>query len=171
MVKSYKACSCTQCVECCEHYPGWMTIAEAEAALAAGMAGRLMLDWFEPDSKLKNEERIYVLCPAGRGYEGRAAPSTDDLFSGGFLSAILGDSTPMPCTFLENGLCSIHESGFKPLMCRATMGCGEDDQTITKHAMVPEWDSARGKAVIAKWREIVNLPLRLIPIPPATANF
>jgi Fe-S-cluster containining protein len=113
-----------------------MTPDEAEKAIEQGFGARLMADWW-----VGKDENIFVLCPASLGYEGKDAPeiSLFNLFSG------LGQ-----CTFLKDNLCEIHDSGFKPLLCRETLCCGE--HYPSKEQVVPLWNTDRGRALVERWR-------------------
>lgn len=120
-------CTCDKCISACKHYPGWMTVEEAKAAIAAGFADRLMLDYWAAD------ENVYVLCPTIQGVEGNVAPFWPD----------------GTCTFLANDRCSIHESGFKPMQCRTTMVC--NDSGADKQDFLQYWDTDEGRKLIADW--------------------
>lgn len=148
-----KACSCAKCVQACRRFPGWMTIAEAKAMIAAGMSDKLMLDWMEPDQeKLGTDHRIYVLCPASHGCQSDHAPLMDDFYpDGGWVMALFSpdDQKPMPCVLLVDGKCSIHDSGFKPRMCRELMQC--EDAGCDKYDMASEWNCEEGRSLIADW--------------------
>lgn len=106
-------CSCEKCANLCTWAPGWMWPDEARAAIAAGLSDRLMIDWLEPDHRIGNDRRVYVLCPATVGREGGVAE--EDLFT----ILICGKGV---CTFLKDGLCEIH-STVKPQQCRDAMAC------------------------------------------------
>jgi len=149
-----KDCTCSRCVERCRTYPGWMSVGEAEAAIAAGAGGRLMRDWLEPDRKVGNTERIYVLCPADVLREGKDAPDNAELSAGlTFLSMMMGDVNPMVCTYLTTeGRCEIHDSGFKPVMCRTSFGC-KPNIGQSKRDIAPEWNTPRGRALVARWEK------------------
>lgn len=71
---SVESCTCADCRRGCQRNPGWFTPEEARATIAAGYTSRLMRDWLEPNSRLGNDERIYVLAPASLGSEGEDAP-------------------------------------------------------------------------------------------------
>lgn len=152
-----QSCSCEKCIEACRRFPGWMTIAEAAAMIAAGMGDKLMLDWMEPSEKLGTTSRIYVLCPASKHHEGGLAPGMDEFYpdnNGSFLETLLITTfnippVAMPCTLLVDGKCSIHDTSFKPIMCRELMQC--QDIGIHKFDMAPEWDSEAGRSLVADW--------------------
>lgn len=88
-------CSCNTCVNYCKR-PGWWTVAEAQTALNAGLANRMMLE-------VSPERDFGVLSPAFKGNEGNYA---FQMFSGN------------GCTFLKNNLCELFNTGYQPLECR-----------------------------------------------------
>jgi len=150
-LKPSEPCTCEVCVGMCKR-PGWPTPEEAARLMDAGLADRLMLDYWvgEPD--------IEVICPANPGYEGAHAwePS-------GFVDALcligsgFGRDNPLlsGCTFFKNGLCEIHESGAKPIECRV----GHHDAAIPKgsHEQVAQlWTTDEAKAVVARWKAEVE---------------
>lgn len=147
-VRPLRVCDCEQCVRLCRCNPGWFTPAEAIQAMKAGLGHRLMRDWLEPSHKLGNSERLYVLAPASLGCEGKEAPELDNYFA-----LLLGFAKKGRCTFLENDLCSIHDSGFKPKQCRECLGCqknnGPDNYEMARH-----WDTEEGKQALEMWAEI-----------------
>jgi hypothetical protein len=127
-----------------------MTIAEAKAMIAAGMGDSLMLDWMEPAEKIGTDHRIYVLCPAAHGYARDYAPLMDDFYPrGGLFDHLIYPPRQMPCVLLVDGKCSIHDSGFKPRMCRELMACENAGCDI--YDMAPEWNCDEGRALIADW--------------------
>jgi len=160
MSGTLESCTCEKCVECCKRAPGWMLPEEARGAMRAGMADKLMMDWFTPDSEYGNRENIYSLCPAtsafgsgGFGCGGTHAPTTDEIFGNGF--SIFGRrQNPIPCGLLKDNLCSIHDSGFKPIECRMVRGCTDDN--TTRREVVKSWDTDEGRAVIAEWKAMVD---------------
>jgi hypothetical protein len=58
-------CSCASCVSFCKR-PGWWTVDEAEKAIEAGLAGRMMLE-------ISPEHNFGVLSPAFKGNEANYA--------------------------------------------------------------------------------------------------
>lgn len=126
-------CSCEKCVKACKRYPGWFSVEEASRAIDGGHAKRLMLDWYAADPD------IYVLAPAGQGYEGKSAPFWPDEY--------------MQCTFLINDRCTIHDSGFKPRMCCESMICQQTGPS--KKDFTEDWDTDEGRDLINRWWEMV----------------
>lgn len=145
-----KSCHCPRCVNLCLHNPGWMTPTEAELAIKAGLSNRLMRDWLEPSDEIKNKERIYVLCPASEGCEGKDAPDFDmyELI----MSSLTGSLSKGECTFLnEHNRCELHTTGFKPIECRLNFGC-RPRVSIRNHTVAKLWNTPKGRAVLAKWK-------------------
>lgn len=131
-------CSCVECCSACKSYPGWMNFEEAKKAIDAGLANKLMLDYYTPDARYGNSENIWVLCPAIVGYEGKEAASWPE----------------GKCTFFKNKKCTIHSSGFKPQQCRSTFICKNEGDD--KKAFLPTWDTPKAKALIEQWRHLVE---------------
>lgn len=142
-------CTCDACVARCVAFPGWMRPLEAEMALNAGLAQRLMLDWFEPDDDYGNNDRIDVLCPAAVGRGGHFAPEMS------LLGMLSNELPPSRCTFLIGNRCDIHSSGFKPSQCRTVFACrpGYGEQKID---IIPAWDTSYGRRIVMRWRKLVN---------------
>lgn len=143
------ACKCSRCASYCDR-PGWPTPDEAEHLMDAGHAERLMLDWWCADLDLPRTE---VLSPAIVGYEGKDAP--DDLAGGPFALLFGSSSSVGGCTFFKDGLCGIHESGAKPLECRAAYHDREEEYEAVEnmHLEVARlWNSDRGRSLVARWK-------------------
>jgi hypothetical protein len=141
------------------HNPGWFTPEEARIAVAAGYAGRMMLDWLEPDPAVGNAERIWVLAPASEGHGGDKAPELPDFQS--FFAAAASSWCKGRCVMLIDRRCSIHESGFKPLQCHLMNGCDEahlntPTDPASNYSVARLWDTALGREVVREWR--VALP-------------
>jgi Fe-S-cluster containining protein len=145
------SCTCEKCVGACEHNPGWMTPQEARAAIRAGLANRLMRDWLEPSDELGNETRVWVLAPASIGCEGEDAPEMP------FMAFYMGWSKGR-CTFLKNGRCEIHDSGFKPIHCRVALACDQEYNIIAVNnfEVARLWDSDLGRQVIEEWTTVID---------------
>jgi hypothetical protein len=121
-------CSCDVCVNYCRR-PGWWTVGEAENAIKAGFAGRMMLE-MSPD------KRFGVLSPAFKGNEGEYSYQ---VFS------------KNGCTFLKSGLCELFGTGLQPLECRY---CHHDRKGlgIKCHLDIEkEWQSDDAKRLIIRW--------------------
>lgn len=130
-------CQCETCQGFC-HRPCWPTPAEAEALLAAGLADRLMLDWWEDDPP------IYILCGALPGSEGQMAPTMP-------LSEHY-------CTFYRDGLCTLHDRGLKPLEGRISFHGYDHERAKHIHRQMAHlWNSDEGRAAVERWRQIVGV--------------
>jgi hypothetical protein len=124
-----------------------MTPDEAAAAIAAGLGPRLMADWMEPCAELANNDRVYILCPASVGYEGKDARDFD-LFE--LLSLSMGVLTKGRCNFLKDQRCELHETPHKPKQCRECFGCqsvGPDNYDMGRL-----WNNDAAQALISQWR-------------------
>lgn len=151
-----KSCTCAVCVRCCQSNPGWPTPNEARAAIMAGFAGRYMRDWLEPCNEVGNKDRIYVLAPASIGCEGADAPEMD---IGDIFSIFTNAWTKGRCNFLKNGLCEIHDSGFKPRQCRETLACEVNDggkPASDNYTIARLWNTAKGRSVVTEWGAVVS---------------
>jgi Fe-S-cluster containining protein len=136
--------------------PAGMTVAEADAAMDAGLAKQLMRDFLLPDDEVGNSDDIYVLCPAARGYEnGQTAPRELYPSFASIFDVMINGIEPIKlhCVFLQNERCSIHNSGFKPSACSQANACEDlpSDKRWSKRGMAPEWDTPAGKAAVARW--------------------
>jgi hypothetical protein len=128
-----EACSCDQCVNFCRR-PGWWTVEEAERAIEAGLANRMMLEVAPGFS-------FGVLSPAFKGNEVNYAMQ---LFS------------EQGCTFLKDNRCELFGSGNQPLECRF---CHHDraGQGETCHLEIGnDWNTERGKRLIVRWGNITG---------------
>lgn len=135
--ESWKACMCRDCVAACSVRPGWPTPEEVERLMDQGHANRLMLDHWSGGEDGKEH---YLLVPAVDEHGGGLAPFNP-----------IGR-----CTFLTDAeRCEIHESGAKPLGCRATMACRRPPRRRAA-SIVALWDGEAGAAAIARWRELTG---------------
>ena len=148
-------CSCQKCVSLCRRNPGWMTPAEARAAIAAGLAERLMLDYWT------GIDNVYVLAPAAEDCEGGRAPNTEELFGGmDSIAALFHAPETGKCTFFEHNRCSIHASGFKPVECRESMGCS--DKIKRREDIKEDWKSDEAKALVREWMALVGMDEKVL---------
>lgn len=130
-------CGCAVCLGYCAR-PGWWSVAEAARVLDAGYGGRMMLE-FSPDRSFA------VLSPAFQGCEGNFA---------------LDRCVEQGCTFLREGLCALHGTGFQPLECRF---CHHTRQGLGPrcHAdLERDWNTPAGQSLTARWLREMGLPLR-----------
>lgn len=153
MTGTVHSCTCTACVGACRRNPGWMTPAEASIAIAAGHAGKLMRDWLEPCDKLGNHQRIYVLAPAAAGHSGGDAPELN------WLECMMGTAAKGRCVFLTaRNRCAIHASGFKPIQCRASLCCQDDQDSsdFDNYAVARLWNTRRGRQLVTRCRRLTE---------------
>jgi hypothetical protein len=64
------------------------------------------------------------------------------------------------CSFLTNGLCELHGTGFEPIEC---LFCHHDRAGLGKkcHAdLEKDWNSEAGKQLVAKWIGLTGLNRR-----------
>jgi hypothetical protein len=130
------SCTCEECKEMCRR-PCWPEPWEASGLLEMGLARKLMLDyWYESD----RDERIFLLCPACPGYESHDAPYWPS----------------EGCVFqTRKGLCSIHDSGFKPREGREAI-CGEFQDGLHE-AVARTWDCEEGRELVERWKQLVGM--------------
>jgi len=126
-------CSCTTCLDYCNR-PGWWTLEEAEKAISAGFANRMMLE-------ISPEHNFGVLAPAFKGNEVN------------FALQIFSDQK---CTFLKDNLCELYGTGFQPIECRfchhSRKGLGDKCHTdIEKY-----WNTPEGKRLIVRWGNLTG---------------
>jgi hypothetical protein len=132
-------CDCKKCQTMC-HAPCCGSVEDFEKLIEAGFADRLMFD--DLPSICDGGD---ILKPALKGHEGRQAP--------------WGVSSLRGCTFWDCGKCQLHESGLKPIqgkMARHDNNDAVSDADKFSHISKADWESPRGLALIAKWKELVN---------------
>ena len=126
-------CTCPACVGFCAR-PGWWTLREAERALDAGMAGRMMLE-------MAPELSFGVLSPAFKGCE--VAFATNQ-------AALNG------CGFLVNDRCELHGTGHQPLECRV---CHHDRPGVGQQChddIEKEWNTPEGRKLVGRWGKMTG---------------
>lgn len=145
--RTTKPCACAKCKGACETRPGWPTPEEAERIISAGMAKRLMYDWWVGDDEMPHTG---ILCPATGRYGGGKAPEI------GFMESLMGGPS-WPCTFLKRGKCELHGTNMKPFECRVSMPCTDKLDDISAHqAAAQKWNTPKGKAVLIAWQLAVK---------------
>ena len=123
------SCTCSACVEMCGICPCIPTPDEAEQMLDHGYGQRMS------SREVYKIDSFHILCPSVRGHECQHDMTH---FSGG-------------CTFLKDGLCEIHDSGFKPLEGRAVHH-DDDYSTEGMHEyIINRWDNREGRRVFRRW--------------------
>lgn len=126
-------CSCDECREMCKR-PCWSSPDEARKMIDAGLSSKMMLDYWagSPD--------IELVCPACPDHEGKDAP----WWCGG-KGCVLQT---------KDGLCSIHDSGFKPFEARMADCKQWQDDLHRDTAMM--WDCDEGRVVVELWKREVG---------------
>ncbi len=116
--------------------PCWPTPEEAKAMIAAGLADKMMLDYWcgSPD--------IYIVCPAEVGYAGKRAA----VWPGGDGCVLQTDE----------GLCLVHGSGFKPFEARVSHH-GRQNNLVHEY-VARLWNTPDGRAVVSIWKRAVGMP-------------
>lgn len=152
---TFKTCACEECQSYCRSAPGWMTTSEAKAAIAAGYATKLSREWNDPDND--SEQRVYFLTPAVVGHEASNAPTMEEMTRGmSIIEVIFSPIKKGTCTLLKDGLCTIHDSGFKPVECRAAHHEGVG-YAIDRELFLNSWATDEGKQLVADWCKLVGL--------------
>lgn len=145
-------CDCPTCKDMCANgHPCRPTPDEAEMMLEAGLAGKLYLEYNKVYRDGKYIDDVTLLKPAIQGEESTG-----------------GNSNTGRCTFVSSdGLCTIHNSGFKPVEARKAM-CDEQESRLTddefdehENTDVYElvklsWNSDKGIELIKRWRKMVR---------------
>jgi hypothetical protein len=126
-------CSCKVCLSYCKR-PGWWTVEEAEKAIAAGFASRMMLE-------VAPEMDFAVLSPAFVGNEGKYSLQAFSKFG---------------CTFLKGGLCELFGSGFQPLECRFCHHSRKGQGIRCHSAIEKEWKTNTAKRLIVRWGNTIG---------------
>ena len=126
-------CSCDVCLSYCVR-PGWWTVEEANRAIDLGYAEKMMLE-------VSPEMTFGVLSPA---------------FKGGEMNFALQEFSANKCTFLENNLCGLFNSGVQPLECRFCHHARVGEGKKCHDALEKDWNTFRGQKVVKKWIEKIN---------------
>jgi hypothetical protein len=121
-------CNCAQCLSFCRR-PGWWTVVEAEGALAAGLGGRMMLE-FAPDLTFG------VLSPAFYGCEGGIA--VNEFRNNG-------------CNFLKGGRCELYRTAWMPLECRFCHHSRPGQGPKCHADLEQDWHTPAGQGLVAQW--------------------
>lgn len=119
-MKKEISCTCDECKAMCQR-PCWPTPEEAQHLINAGYGGQLMQDyWYRKGNDIK------LLCPAINGYEGRFSPSW------------------------PNGLCQLHDLGYKPLEGRKSL-CQDKTPKKLHKKIAKMWDNSEAQEIVRKW--------------------
>ena len=127
-------CGCDVCKAYCKR-PGWWTVEEAALAIKAGYAWHMMLE-------APRDLSFGVLAPAFFGCEG------------GFA---LQGHAHRGCSFLSNGLCRLHGTGFMPLECRFCHHDRRGQGQSCHDALERDWRTPPGQKLVLEWAAITNL--------------
>jgi hypothetical protein len=148
MTLTYPPCSCPSCIDRCTRISGVMSPHEALLAIQAGLAPQLMLVayWERDDTPTWHLQPLTFLHPE----KPAAAVRRDSQHAAG------------TCTFLDAaGLCSIHDTPFKPIECRHAYGTG--CTTARGLPPCPEyrgkgglWGTPEAAEAITQWRTALN---------------
>lgn len=114
------------------HSPCCSTPDEVLKLMENGYGHRLMLDDLPggPD----------LIKPALKGYEGDRSPWQTASWKG--------------CTFWNNGLCELHDTGLKPLHAKlAHHDLTSEENDKISDMIIEAWETEKGKEVIDKWKE------------------
>jgi hypothetical protein len=126
-------CRCKICVGYCKR-PGWWSVEEAEKAINAGLAHRMMLE-------ISPERNFGVLTPSFKGNEKNFA---------------LQIFYERGCTFLINGLCELFGTGLQPLECRF---CHHERKGLGKRCHLDiekDWNTNEAKRLIVRWGNLTS---------------
>jgi hypothetical protein len=126
-------CSCEKCVSFCKR-PGWWTVDEAEKAIEAGHAWRMMLE-------VAPEFKFAVLSPAFKGNE---------------VNYAMQVYAEQGCAFLKNDRCELFGTGNQPLECRFCHHerAGEGQQCHID--IEKDWNTEKGKRLIVRWGNLTG---------------
>lgn len=130
-MKKEISCTCDECKAMCRR-PCWPTPEEAQHLINAGYGSRLMQDYW-----CKKNGDIYILSPAVSGYENSFAP----FWPTG------------KCTFQDdNGLCQLHDLGYKPLEGRKAL-CKDRTPKKLHEKVAKMWDNPEAQELVRRWNE------------------
>ena len=140
-MEGYPTCDCDECRDMCKR-PCWPTVDEAQAIIDAGYGDYLMCDCHDGDGRM-----VYVLCGRLKDHDMFAPP--------GWPMSEAG------CKFQVDGLCILHDAGLKPLEGRVVLCDAKaarffsyyDDYRKTREAIIDDWDTPKGRELIA-WAEV-----------------
>jgi hypothetical protein len=106
---------------------------EARSMINAGLAVKMMKDYW-----CDHESDIYLVCPAEKGREGKTASFWPH---GG-------------CVLQIDGLCSIHDSGFKPYEARMVDHEDRASDSGIHREVANMWDGEEGRDVVELWSAV-----------------
>ena len=126
-------CSCDICKGYCIR-PGWWTVKEAEKAIEAGLANRIMLE-------ISPERNFGVLSPAFKGNE---------------VNFALQIFSKNGCTFFHEGLCELFDTELQPLECRFCHHNRKGLGLKCHSDIEQDWKTKRGQKLVIKWIKIIS---------------
>lgn len=129
---TFAACACSECQAMCQRRPCWPTPQDAQRLMAAGYAGRLMIDWW---FDREQDKTVFVLTPALAGFESGEAPAQP---SG-------------RCTFLNgDNLCDLHALDLKPTEGRLAL-CHDRTPPDLHEQIGRTWNGDEARNLIDRW--------------------
>jgi hypothetical protein len=131
--KPSEPCSCEICKSYCKR-PGWWSVEEAEKALKAGLAKRMMLE-------ISPERDFGVLSPAFKGNESN------------FALQIFSQNG---CTFFKEGLCELFGTGLQPLECRFCHHNRKGEGVRCHLDLEKEWKTRKGQQLVYRWIKVIG---------------
>jgi hypothetical protein len=126
-------CSCEICVNYCKR-PGWWTVDEADQAINAGYARRMMLE-------MAPELTFGVLSPAFKGCEGAFA---------------LNEFSQNGCNFLTDSMCELFGTGVQPLECRFCHHDRLGEGGKCHLDIEKDWNTEAGIMLIERWIRVTR---------------
>ncbi|HEX2919791.1 MAG TPA: hypothetical protein VHO50_01365 [Bacteroidales bacterium] len=127
------SCTCDICKSFCIR-PGWWTVEEAEKAIDAGLASRMMIE-------ISPEHSFGVLAPAFKGNESNYA---------------FAEFSQYGCTFLNDGKCELFDTGHMPLECRYCHHSRKGKGQQCHSDIEKDWKTMDGQKLIVKWGNIIG---------------
>jgi hypothetical protein len=127
------SCTCDICKNYCSR-PGWWTVDEAIKAIGSDYADRFMLE-------ISPEYSFAVISPAFKGAERNFA---------------LQEFSKKGCTFFNNDLCELFDTGLMPLECRFCHHTRIGEGKRCHDAIEKEWNTYKGQKTVETWMEKTN---------------
>lgn len=135
-------CTCSTCKQMCR-CPCWPSPEEANKLMKLGYGEFMMLDYRDMQDKSDHWYRVYVICPANDGFEGKDAPWMPSAEKKG-------------CVFQDrNGLCELHH------VCKPIEGRWADCKGNNhghRDQVAKMWDNAEGRTTVAAWKRKFYTP-------------
>lgn len=161
-------CSCKNCQSLCRHNPGVFSVEEAKAAIAAGFGPDRMMICHRTTSDGRS---VLVMLPASR----HSRKGVSNVFRVELYDMLMGLGLNQGgCRLLtEDGRCSIHDSGFKPIECRLSYSSdcerGRDDEVHEHYererdAAFDAWAADDAQAMLLAWAKAHKISKRRITI-------